>query len=33
MEESLTGDFAFIKAKYGDELGNLYYFKTANNFN
>jgi len=33
MELGLTADFAIVKAKYGDTMGNLIYNKTANNFN
>lgn len=33
MEESLTGDFALIKAQKGDAYGNLVFNKTAANFN
>jgi len=33
LEESLTADFAFIKAWKGDTHGNLIYRKTARNFN
>jgi 3-oxoacid CoA-transferase subunit A len=33
LEESLTADFAFIKAWKADEYGNLIYRKTARNFN
>jgi 3-oxoacid CoA-transferase subunit A len=33
FEKPLKGDFAFIKAYKGDELGNLEYRKTARNFN
>jgi 3-oxoacid CoA-transferase subunit A len=33
LEESLTADFAFIKAWKGDTMGNLIYRKTARNFN
>jgi acyl CoA:acetate/3-ketoacid CoA transferase alpha subunit len=32
-EESVFGDFALIKAKKGDKKGNLYFAKTARNFN
>lgn len=32
-EESIFGDFAFIKAKRADTLGNLEFHKTARNFN
>jgi 3-oxoacid CoA-transferase subunit A len=33
LEESLTADFAFVKAFQGDAEGNLVYRKTARNFN
>lgn len=33
LEESITGDFALIKAWKGDKAGNLLFRKTANNFN
>ena len=33
LEEAIRGDFAFIKAKIADEDGNLFYYRTANNFN
>jgi 3-oxoacid CoA-transferase subunit A len=33
MELGMTADFAIVKAKYGDTMGNLIYSKTANNFN
>ncbi|RLD68429.1 MAG: succinyl-CoA--3-ketoacid-CoA transferase [Bacteroidetes bacterium] len=33
MEYGLTADYAIVKAKYGDKLGNLVYNETANNFN
>jgi 3-oxoacid CoA-transferase len=33
MEQSLRGDFAFIKAWKGDRWGNLVYRKTTRNFN
>ena len=33
MELGLTADFAIVKAKYGDTMGNLIYNETANNFN
>lgn len=33
LEESLTADFALIKAYKADTLGNLIYRKTARNFN
>lgn len=33
MELGITGDFAIVKAKYGDTRGNLIFNKTANNFN
>ncbi len=33
LERSLTADFALIKARRGDRLGNLLYRKTARNFN
>jgi len=33
MELWMTADFAIVKAKYGDSMGNLIYNKTANNFN
>ncbi len=32
-EESIFGDFALIKAKKADRHGNLYFAKTARNFN
>ena len=32
-EESITADFAFVKAWKGDKLGNLIFRKTASNFN
>lgn len=33
MEESLTGQFAFIKAWRADEAGNVQFRKSARNFN
>jgi len=33
MERALTADFALVKARKGDRMGNLVYRKTANNFN
>ncbi len=33
LEESITADFAFVKAYKGDPAGNLVYRKTARNFN
>lgn len=33
LEESITGDFALIKAQKADELGNLVFNKSARNFN
>jgi 3-oxoacid CoA-transferase subunit A len=33
MEYGLTADFAVVKAWRGDNMGNLIYRKTANNFN
>jgi 3-oxoacid CoA-transferase subunit A len=33
LEAPLKGDFAFVKARKGDRLGNLVYRKTARNFN
>jgi len=33
LELGMTADFAIVKAKYGDTMGNLIYNKTANNFN
>ena len=33
LETALTADFALIKARRGDRLGNLVYRKTARNFN
>lgn len=33
LERALGADFAFIRAKQADELGNLVYRKTARNFN
>lgn len=33
LEESITGDFALVKAWKGDKFGNLIYRKTARNFN
>ncbi len=33
LEESITADFAFVKAYRGDKAGNLVYRKTARNFN
>lgn len=33
LEEPLSGDISIIKAKWGDEFGNLKYYGTARNFN
>ncbi len=33
LEYGLTADYAIVKAKYGDKLGNLVFNETANNFN
>ena len=33
MEESITGDFALIKAWKADKYGNLIFRKSARNFN
>ncbi|MFT3922705.1 MAG: CoA transferase subunit A [Myxococcales bacterium] len=33
LEQAITGDFAIVKAKRGDRLGNLVFEKTARNFN
>lgn len=33
MEESITGDFALVKAWKADKAGNLLFRKTARNFN
>lgn len=33
LENSIMGDFAFVKAWKGDRLGNLMYRKTSRNFN
>ena len=33
LENSIMGDFAFVKAWKGDRLGNLVYRKTSRNFN
>jgi len=33
LEETITADFAFVKAYRGDREGNLVYRKTARNFN
>lgn len=33
LEEALSGDISIIKAKWGDEFGNLKYYGTARNFN
>lgn len=33
LEESITGDFAMVKAWKADTMGNLVYRKTARNFN
>ena len=33
LEESITAEFAFVKAYKGDAAGNLIYRKTARNFN
>lgn len=32
-EESIFGDFALVKAKRADTMGNLEFHKTARNFN
>jgi len=32
-EETIFGDFALIKAQKADKAGNLYFAKTARNFN
>jgi acyl CoA:acetate/3-ketoacid CoA transferase alpha subunit len=32
-EETIFGDFALIKAQKADHNGNLYFAKTARNFN
>ena len=33
LEFAITADFAVVKAKYGDAMGNLVYNNTANNYN
>lgn len=33
LEETLVGDFAFVKAKVADESGNCIFAKSARNFN
>ncbi len=33
LEQAIRGDFAIVKAKRGDRLGNLVFEKTARNFN
>jgi 3-oxoacid CoA-transferase subunit A len=33
MEESLTGDFAYVKCWKADKDGNLVFHRTARNFN
>jgi len=33
LERALTADFALVKARRGDRMGNLMYRKTARNFN
>ena len=33
LERGIVGDFAFVKAWKGDQLGNLVYRRTARNFN
>ena len=33
LEQAIVGDFAIVKAKRGDRLGNLVFEKTARNFN
>ena len=33
MEPSIFGDYALIKAKKADKLGNLMFNKTSRNFN
>ena len=33
MEESITGDYALVKAWKADKAGNLLFRKTARNFN
>lgn len=33
MERSIVGDFAIIKARRADKLGNLQFEKTERNFN
>lgn len=33
LENSITGDFAFVKAWKGDRMGNLVFRKTSRNFN
>lgn len=33
LEESITADYALIKARKADELGNLVFYKSARNFN
>jgi 3-oxoacid CoA-transferase subunit A len=33
LEQAITADFAFVKARRGDRLGNLVYRRTTRNFN
>jgi 3-oxoacid CoA-transferase subunit A len=33
LEESITGDFSFVKCWKADKAGNLVFHKTARNFN
>lgn len=33
LEESITGDYAFVKCWKADKVGNLVFHKTARNFN
>lgn len=33
LEEAICGDFALVKAKKADKLGNLVFNKTSRNFN
>lgn len=33
MEETMSGDFSIVKAQKADRKGNLYYYRTARNFN
>lgn len=33
MEKSIFGDFALVKAKRADKMGNLQFEKTERNFN